>query len=263
MSLTVQDVIQQLTAPVEKLETTVDTLKFGSPEMEVTGVAVSFMPTYTAIKKTVELGANLLITHEGLFYSHWDQNDLGENQVQEEKLQFIKESGIAIYRIHDYIHRYKPDGITMGLAQALNWGKFVVEHQPAATILNIPTMATQEVINHVKDKLQIDFLRYVGDLSQPCTRVGILAGFRGGGPNVIPLYEKYNLDLVLYGEGPEWETPEYVRDAIAQGNEKSLIILGHAESEVPGMKGLSKSLTEMFPGTPIHFVTNEPLFKIV
>ncbi|WP_404328225.1 Nif3-like dinuclear metal center hexameric protein [Mesobacillus maritimus] len=217
--------IQQLTASEDKLENTVDTLKYGSPDMEVTGVTVSFMPTYGAIKKTVELGANLLITHEGLFYSHWDQNDLEENRVLEEKHQFIKDSGISIYRIHDYIHRYKPDGITMGLVRALNWDQYVEEYQPAASILNIPSVTTEEVVNHVKDKLQIDYLRYVGNLTKRCTRVGILAEFRGGGPNVIPLFERHQLALVLYGEGPEWETPEYVRDSIAQGKDKSLIIL--------------------------------------
>jgi putative NIF3 family GTP cyclohydrolase 1 type 2 len=263
MNLTVQDIIQQLTYPVKKLENTVDTLKFGSPDMEVTAVAVSFMPSLQAIKKTVELGANLLITHEGLFYSHWDDNNLGENQVEKEKLQFIKESGIAIYRIHDYIHRYKPDGITYGLVQALDWDSYVEEHHPAATILNIPRMTTKEIIHYVKNKLQIESLRYVGDLSKPCTKVGILAGFRGGGSNVIPLFEKHKLDLVLYGEGPEWETPEYVRDANLQGKEKALIILGHAESEEPGMKLLASKMTEMFPNTSIHFIKNEPMFKLM
>jgi len=263
MSLIVQDIIQQLTSPVEKLENTVDTLKFGSLDMKVTGVAVSFMPTLHALKKTVELGANLLLTHEGLFYSHWDENNLGENQVQEEKLQFIKESGIAIYRIHDYIHRYKPDGITYGLVQALNWDSYVEEHQPAATILNIPPKTTKEIIDYVKNKLQIDSLRYVGDLSKPCTKIGILVGYRGGGSNVIPLFEKHQLDLVIYGEGPEWETPEYVRDANFQGKEKALIILGHAESEEPGMNLLATKMAEIFPNTPIHFIKNEPLFKLM
>lgn len=78
-----------------------------------------------------------------------------------------------------------------------------------------------------------------------------------------------NLTLSLFifytviREGPKWETPEYVRDGIAQGNGKTLIILGHAESEVPGMKELATSLTEMFPVTSIHFIANERLFNII
>jgi putative NIF3 family GTP cyclohydrolase 1 type 2 len=80
---------------------------------------------------------------------------------------------------------------------------------------------------------------------------------------VIPLFEKHQLDLVIYGEGPEWETPEYVRDSNIQGKEKALIILGHAESEEPGMNHLATKMTEMFPNTPIHFIKNKPMFKMM
>lgn len=263
MGITVREIIQQLTRSVETIENTVDTLKFGSPSTEVTGIAVAFMPTNTAIQKTIELGANLLITHEGLFFSHWDKYELGDNQVYHEKYKLITNSGIAVYRFHDYVHRYKPDGIMQGLIQALKWDQYVEEHQPAATILTIPPMTVKDIAAYIKDHLYIDFLRYAGDLSMPCTRVGLLAGYRGGGATAIPLCEKQNLDLVIYGEGPEWETPEYIRDASSLDKKRALIILGHAASEEPGMKLLATKMKEMFPGIPVHFIPNEPLFKVI
>lgn len=45
----------------------------------------------------------------------------------------------------------------------------------------------------------------MGDLSMECRRVGILVGYRGTGEMIIPLFHKESLDLVIYGEGPEWE----------------------------------------------------------
>lgn len=263
MGVTVQDVINQLIKPVSLLENTVDTLKAGSPDEVVTGVAVAFMPTFDAINQAIELGANLLITHEGLFFSHLDEPRLGENKVYENKLKRIQDSKLSIFRFHDYWHRYQPDGIISGLVQELGWEQYVTEHQPTATILSIPSMTVQEVAEHVKSKLGIEFTRCMGNLSMPCSRIALLAGYRGNGRTAIPVIEKEKLDLVLYGEGPEWETPEYIRDSISQGNEKALIILGHSASEEPGMRYLKRVLENQFPEIPIHFISTSLPFEVL
>ncbi|WP_078548795.1 Nif3-like dinuclear metal center hexameric protein [Litchfieldia alkalitelluris] len=263
MGITVQDVINHLTSPVGEIENTVDTLKFGTPTMDVTGIAITFMPTYDAIKKAVELGANMLITHEGLFYSHWDKTELEDDQVYLEKYNLIKESGIAVFRNHDYIHRYQPDGIMQGLLQSLQWDSYEEQNEPVVSIVEIPTMTLKEVAEYLKNKLDINYVRSMGNPTKNCARIGLLAGYRGGGLTAIPLFEKYNLDLIIYGEGPEWETPEYVRDSISQGRDISLIVLGHAESEQPGMVYLSKQLEKEFPTIPIRFISNKPCFDIL
>ncbi|MNW69316.1 NIF3 (NGG1p interacting factor 3) [compost metagenome] len=79
----------------------------------------------------------------------------------------------------------------------------------------------------------------------------------------IPLFEQDGLDLIIAGEGPEWETPEYVKDAAAQGRNQALIMLGHAESEAPGMKLLAERLSQQFLGLPVHFVQDRPVFQII
>ncbi|SDY92397.1 Putative GTP cyclohydrolase 1 type 2, NIF3 family [Evansella caseinilytica] len=263
MKTTVHDVIQKLTAKVNTLENTVDTLKCGNPQMKVTGITVTFMPTYAAIEKTIELGANLLITHEGLFYSHWDAYELDEKQVYNEKRRLLHESGIAVYRFHDYWHRYKPDGIMQGLVEALEWNAYVEKHHSAATVLNLPETNLEEISRHVKQQLEIDFVRVTGDLAMPCTRIGLLAGYRGGSSLSIPLFEKENLDVIIYGEGPEWETPEYVKDSISQGRKRAIIILGHGESEEPGMKFLAERMVEMFPQLPVHYLLTVQNFQVM
>ncbi|WP_160724434.1 Nif3-like dinuclear metal center hexameric protein [Bacillus sp. USDA818B3_A] len=263
MTITVQNILDKLMEPVKEIPNTVDTLKTGNPNMEVKGIAITFMATHEVIQQAISLGANLLITHEGLFYSHNDHLEiLKNNQVYIEKRQLIEESGIAIYRFHDYFHRYHPDGIMVGLLEALGWDSFVEENQPAATIVKIPAMSVKEIAEYVKGKLGIGFVRTVGDISGICTRIGLLAGYRGGGTLSIPLYEKENLDLIITGEGPEWETPEYVRDAISQGRQKALMVLGHAESEVPGMKYLAGRLQAIYPSIPVHFIPEKALFQV-
>lgn len=262
MNLCIRDILDYLTAPVV-LEDTVDRLEYGNPEMAVKGVAVTFLATQEALERAKSLGVNLLITHEGIFYSHWDKREIFKSDpVYLQKRRAIEESQIAIYRFHDHIHQYRPDGIARGLLHTLAWRDYEVKNLPAASILVIPETSLKEVILHVKQRLGLQFLRYLGDPLMPCKRIGLLAGYRGGGELVIPLFEKESLDLVIYGEGPEWETPEYVRDAREQGRRKALIVLGHAESEMPGMESIARELQEKFPSIPVHFLPQKPVFQI-
>lgn len=264
MPITVQNVLDKLMEPVEHLQNTVDTLKSGHPTTQVKGIATAFMATHKVIEETIALGANLLITHEGIYFSHHDHTEfLEKDPVYKEKRRLITESGLAIYRFHDYWHRYKPDGIMAGLIQALDWQSYIVENKPAATILSIPSMTLAEISEHIKGRLGIQFLRFAGDLSMKCTRIGLLAGYRGGGSLCIRLYEQEDLDLIIYGEGPEWETPEYVRDANDQGKQRNLIVLGHAESEEPGMSYLAQCLQTMFPSIPIYFIPVEQALQVI
>lgn len=262
--VSVQSVLDQLMEPVDRIEDTVDTLKFGDPNIEVKGIATTFTATYRVLKETIDLGANLLITHEGLFYHHRDKvNYLADDPVYLEKRKFIEESGLAIYRFHDYWHRYKPDGVMKGLIQTLEWQSYVEKYSSASVILTIPSMTIERVAEHMKKKLDIGFLRCLGDLSMTSKRVGMLVGYRGGGEMAIPLFEEENLDLIIVGEGPEWETPEYVKDGISQGRQKALMILGHAESEEPGMKYLAQLLNDKFPDIPTHFIPGEQPFQVI
>ncbi|MFS0778141.1 Nif3-like dinuclear metal center hexameric protein [Neobacillus sp. 3P2-tot-E-2] len=264
MPITVQDVLDKLMEPVDTIQNTVDKLKAGDPTTEVKGIATAFMATQQVIEQTLALDANLLITHEGIYYSHHDHTEsLEKDSVYKEKRRFIAESGLAIYRFHDYWHRYKPDGIMAGLIQALNWQSYIVENQPAATILSIPSMTVAEISEYLKERLGIQNLHFSGDVMMKCTCIGLLAGYRGGGSLCIPLYEQENLDLIIYGEGPEWETPEYVRDAKFQGKQRNLIVLGHAESEEPGMRYLSQCLQTMFPSIPSYFIPAGQALEVI
>ncbi|MDN4525027.1 Nif3-like dinuclear metal center hexameric protein [Fictibacillus fluitans] len=264
MMPTIQEVMNALIKPVGEVPETVDTLKTGNPEERVKGIAVSFMPTHSVIEKAAGLGANLLITHEPLFYNHRDDPaGLGDDPVYLQKAQMIKDAGISVFRFHDYWHRYKPDGIMAGLLQALDWQDIVEEHRTAATFVNLPGMTVAEVAAHVKQSLGISFVRVTGNESAICQRAALLAGYRGGGAHCLPLFNEENVDLILYGEGPEWETPEYVRDAVYQGKQKALLVLGHAESEEPGMRHLAGQIRKLFPEVPVHFVEEKPVFRLL
>lgn len=262
--LTIGHIIALLKAGTGTVEHTVDKLEPGDLNTEVKGVVTAFSASHYVIEQAIALGANLVISHEGIYYSHHDKLDmLQDDPVYRQKSKLIAGSELGIYRFHDDVHRYTPDGIMEGLLHALDWQQYVTEHRPAVSILTIPAAAVKEIADHLKSCLELSYVRVAGNLSGSCTRMGVLVGYRGGGATAIPLYEQDALDLIIAGEGPEWETPEYVKDTVQQGRNKALIMLGHAESEAPGMKAVAERLSAQLPGLPIHFVKEQPVFQIV
>lgn len=263
LSVNIQNVIDTIMPPSLGQKDTVDKLEFGDPETIVQGVAVTFLATQEVIEKSIELGLNLVITHEGIFYSHLNKTKAIESDpVYQYKRETIKSGKVAIFRLHDTIHRCKTDAIMTGLLKQLKWESYEVKKQQAYSVLIIPEMTLREVMMHIKKSLSIEYIRFVGDLTMKCRRIGILVGYRGTGEMTIPLFRQENLDLIVYGEGPEWETPEYVRDAIRQGRQKSLVVLGHAESEIPGMEYVASILREKFPDIPVYHIYQGPLFQV-
>lgn len=263
MSILIRDIINTLKTPAITREHTVDQLLYGNLDTEVKKIGVTFLVTAKVIEEAKKLGINLLITHEGIYYTHFEKREmLQADPVYLAKHKLIEESGIAIFRNHDHVHNQGSDGITNALVTAFGWQDFEVENSLTYSILSINEMTVEDIIAHVKKQLGINLVRYVGDLDMTCKRIGVLVGFRGGAESVIPLVSSKDLDLVIYGEGPEWETPEYFRDAKQLGMNKALIVLGHAESEIPGMEYMANKLQEKYPNIPVHFIKEDTIFNV-
>jgi len=243
----------------------VDGLLAGSADAELKGVAVAFNASLAVLEKAAAAGANLLVVHEGICYSHDDRAEWSAGSRSAGlKRQWIRQAGLAVYRSHDGPHRRNPDWITEGLVSSLGWGDAVEQVMPAAAIVRLPEPSTaRSVAEHIKRKLNVPWLRGIGGLDYRCSRIGIAVGYRGGGSVAVPLYEESGVDLVVAGEGPEWETPEYVRDSLHRGNRRSLLLLGHAASEEPGMRLLAERLQAAVPEIPVHFIEDAYSFTVL
>lgn len=267
LNFTVQDIIRSLTEPTGTFQSDVDGILYGRSDMIVHGVAVTFVASYEAIREAKRLGANLIISHEGLFYRHHHEPEEGRrgvNTVRDMKQDLIHSSEMTIYRFHDNPHRSEPDLITQSLLQAVKWEHFTVQHLPYAAIVELPKPLTiHDIAYEMKRCLDLPYLRLAGNRQMRCQTFGLLVGYRGGSEQTIPLYEQHQVDLVIAGEGPEWETPEYVRDALDQGKDKALLLLGHCSSEEPGMKRTAELVQKSFPQLPVHFISTRHLIEIV
>ncbi len=261
--LTARQVVEkiklQIGAPVDP--NTVDTFKAGDPETPVTGIATTFLDTYDVLRQAVAEGANLIITHEPTFYNHLDETDfLKGDPVFEQKVAYIRQHHLVIWRFHDQWHWRKPDGMVQGFIQAVGWEKYRRPYEQNA--FTLPPTTVGQLAADLRDKLNSRSIRMVGDPGLRVTDVAYLPGASGENKEIKEL-ERDDVQVLVAGEAQESETVEYVRDAAAEGRRKALILLGHEVSEEPGMEYCARWLRPLFPSVPVTFIpAGEPFGKV-
>ncbi len=256
---TVQDIINILLKeiPGAPFAETVDTIKSGSANQNVTGIVTTMFSTIKVIEEAAKLNANFIIAHEPTFYNHTDDiNWVAENEIVKKKQELLQQHNIVIWRFHDYWHSYRPDGISTGVLKMTGWQQY---YQPREMVLKMPPASLKNIIDHLKSSLSITHVKVIGDLKQVCERIAILPG-ASGGQRQISVVEKEKPDVLIVGEVHEWETAEYVRDSRLLGSKTSLIILGHSVSEEPGMQFLVEWLQPKIPGMKITHIASEDPF---
>lgn len=252
--MTARQVIEKIKleigAPLDP--TTVDTFKAGDPETPVTGIATTFMDTYDVLREAVAMHANLIITHEPTFYNHLDKAEfLKGDPVFEQKMAYIREHHVVIWRFHDEWHWRKPDGIIEGFTQAVGWQKYRRPYEQ--NTFTLPPTSVGQLAADLQERLNSRSIRIVGDPLLRVTDVAYVPGASGEEKEIKEL-ERDDVQVLLVGETPEWETIAYVRDAAAEGRQKALILLGHEVSEEPGMEYCARWLRPLFPSVPVTFI---------
>jgi putative NIF3 family GTP cyclohydrolase 1 type 2 len=241
-----------------KIEPTCDQLIEGDWERQVTGVVTTFMATVDVIRRTVDTGCNLIITHEPTYFTGLDHLDwVKDDPVYQRKKALIDDNQISIWRYHDHMHMGNADLIYTGLLKDLGWTDFRNTDLPHPHCYSIPSMTVTDLIGYLKKTLGMKVIRVVGKADMKCSRVGILVGggSLGLGREEMPaeLMNEQQLDVMICGEITEWTLSAYVRDAAALGFNKAMIIVGHERSEGPGMKELANRLQPLLKEIPVRF----------
>lgn len=252
--LTAREVIEKIKRNVtcDWATETVDTFKAGNPDQKVTGIVTTFIVTMDVLKKAKNLNCNLIITHEPTFYNHLDETShLQYDPVYHAKMKFINDNGLIIFRFHDHIHRTSPDGIMEGMLEKLNWKHHVVNEDPM--ILEFEKMYVGDLAKELKMTFDKSAIRVIGDPNASFTRVAFAPGAPGYEAH-IRLLARDDVDVLVGGEVPEWESITYVRDAVGAGMNKTMILLGHVNSEEAGMKYCAQWLGGFIKNIPIHFI---------
>jgi putative NIF3 family GTP cyclohydrolase 1 type 2 len=247
---------------VEWKKDTVDTFKAGNPDTVVTGVAVTMMATMNVLERASAKGLNFVITHEPTFYAHLDTPEgIPESDpVWAEKRAFIEKHGLVVWRFHDHWHMRKPDGIEAGVVRVLGWEKF--QRPDNQYLFVMPEITLKELAEQVSRKLDSSVVRVVGEPEMKITKLGLSPGAAGSQREIHAL-EQDDVQVLLVGETREWETVEYAADAVSEGRNKALIVLGHVPSEQPGMEECARWLKGFVKNLPVEFVPAKQPFWVV
>lgn len=236
---------------------TCDTIKAGSPDTEVTRVAVCCFTTPQVVRDAADWGAQLLITHEPTYYDHWDAECTLPVGIAKRK--FIESTGMAVYRYHDHPHYAPEDLICAGEIEALGLpGRIVRKSGFGVTRYDLDAPITpRQLAKHIEKNWDLAHVRIAGTTDEPCTRLALAWGTPGS------ILEELagDAEIVLTGEACEWREAEYARDAAALGFKKALLVLGHCGSERDGMKYIASLVQQKFPQLEVRYFRSEEVYS--
>ncbi len=262
-SVTAQEVFDRIrkNIGVDWKPDTIDGFKAGDPATRVTGIATTSLATLNVLDRAMKAGANLIVTSEPTFFSRADtptppvRRAFGRQAAQSEapetppppdpvftgKDEFIRKHKLIVIRLSDHWGLRKPDPFALGLADVLGWPK----PEGDAAHISIPETSLEALVTHVKKSLNSrGGMRIVG---HPELKIRKVAFLPGSTPIQASIAALPGVDVIVAGEVREWETVEYVRDTVALGGKKALVLVGRVVSEDPGMKVCAQWLKKIVP----------------
>lgn len=252
-----------------------DQVLYGSVNQELTGIVSCIWPSTEIVRKAQRLGANLIISHEAIFWNHGDrQGWLAFNKTFQAKKEVLDEWGGAVWRNHDFIHSQVPiddddamvDGIFYGLAWKLGWLDYRVGQKAMPMDFEIPETSAKELASYLVHKLGLRGTRLIGDPDARVRRVHIPMHLIGPDDDRETRYvDEHDVDCLLCMETTDFTTCECIRDAAKLGQGKAAITIGHFNVEEPGMEYLpywapralgtdEVPCTFVAQGDPFHYI---------
>jgi len=239
---------------------TVDVFKAGDPSTVVKGIAVGWMPYEWAIRKALELGCNMFVTHEPTYYDHWDKNqDVFRFDGARRKRELVEKSGIVILRCHDLWDQYPGEGVpdswarTLGFSQPVDGtGWYRVFDVSGRTAIDVARQVAKMTAYLGQDSVQL-----IGDENRKVSRAAIGCGA------ITPFQrflETYRADLAICTD----DGFTYWQDgALAIDMGIPVIIVNHPVAEDYSMKTLADHLRKKYPGLPVHFISEGCMYRTV
>lgn len=256
----------------EKIDelTTRDQITWKIEDTECTGIVTCIWPTVDIIKKAKSLGANLIITHEALFWNHGDHQDrFPDNEAFEKKIELLKDWGGCVWRCHDYIHSRVPleadgsfvDGIFYGLAHKLGWIDNRIGDKGFATDYQIEPIPAYELAHFIVEKLGLQGTRIIGNPNTLVSRIHTPMHVLGDAKSdtyEINYVQEHHVDCLLAMEFCDFTTSEFIRDRAMLGIPSCAIVIGHFNLEQPGMEYMVQWIPKAI-GTDVIPITYVPM----
>jgi len=253
--------------------TTRDKVLYGPVDVECTGIVTTCFASTDVIRQAAAAGANLIISHEALFWNHGDHTDwLADNAVFKAKKALLDETGITVWRDHDYIHSGIPladgtytDGIFYGVMEKLGWRQYLACDLSNPLVFQLPAVPVAQVADHIMTCFNLNGIRVIGDADNKVRRLAILSHVIGPDDNaILAQVEKGDIDTMITMELTDFTLNEYVRDSAMLSIPRTILAVGHFNTEEPGMDYMTSWLGKAIGADiPTRFIQSGDAFGYI
>jgi putative NIF3 family GTP cyclohydrolase 1 type 2 len=253
----------------------VDGFAAGDPATTVAGIVTTALPTIAVLRRAVAAGANVVIAAQPAFYARTDARRPSPgptaspgtappvptpivDPVVAAKRDYVDRHGLVVMRLSDHWRARESDPMAAAFGAAMGWSRHQAAGDPRR--YDVPAMTLETLVAAVGRALGTDGgIRVVGEPSMRLRTIGLLPGST---PIQAALAMLPTVDAIVAGEVREWETVEYVRDQVASGAAKALVLVGRVVSEEPAMNACAEWLKTVAPGVAVtHVPAGDPYWR--
>jgi putative NIF3 family GTP cyclohydrolase 1 type 2 len=241
-------------------ETTVDRVIVGDAETDVDCCLVTWMPSFSALRRVVERGMRLLVCHEPTFWRH-RADHATESPESQAKLAYIRDHELVILRNHDCWDKWPGTGIPWAWAGFLGLGNRprIISTDRCHHRYDIEPVALEAFARHVAgrcERLGEPLVQVTGDASQMVSGIGVGTGCGCD----IPTYQAMGCDCsIVCDDGSSyWADVQRAEDL-----SHPVIRVNHGTSEEPGMVTLTAYINANIDGVRAEHLAHKCTFRLV
>lgn len=220
------------------------------PGAEVKTVVTAVSADLEALEAAVSAGADLVLTHHGLF---WDGDPRALDRVAAGRLRVLLAGGVALASYHLPLDGHPQVGNNALLAHALgaSWEPWAGSGSPAiGVVASWPEpVPVDELLARVASATQPDPLHFPGD-GETVARLAIVSGAAAG---MLGRAAADGLDGLLTGE------PREQTRGLAREHGVHAVCAGHHATERGGVRALGERLADRFGVTHRFVDTGNPI----
>jgi putative NIF3 family GTP cyclohydrolase 1 type 2 len=241
-------------------ENTADVFLAGDPDREITGIAVAWMGYRWALERALDLGCDLFITHEPIYYSGRDDDPrMRAFPAARAKEDWLRDTGLTVLRCHDVWDQLPGIGIPD------SWGRLLGFDSPIAgegyyrvyDVSGRDALSIARQVAAAVEPLGQEAVELTGPADAPVSRLAIGTGA------ITPFTrfrELYNADIAVCTD----DSFTYWREgALAADSEIPVVVVNHAVSEIYGMQCLAEHLCDRFPRVLVRYIPQRCTFRLV
>lgn len=238
---------------------TVDGVKAGDPDREIQKIAVAWNPTWDALKEAHARGADLFISHESVAVrGNKGLEEPSALPTEKPKFEWLRETGIVVWRCHDFWDIYPEEGIRASWHRGLRLeGRIIAEDRVLVT--EIEPRPAIELARHVLrciKPLGQEGVLLTGPHDQMVSRIATGYGVTHDIPHMVKLgadvgvvTDDYFLHVRMGAHARELNFPT--------------IGVNHGVSEEWGIQNLARYIAQTFPNVSVFHIPQKCPYDLI